>query len=42
MCADYRGLNKDPIKSSYPIPLIEGILDEFHGAKFFPEIDLCQ
>ena len=37
---DYRQLNKQPIKSSWPIPSIEEIFDTLEGNSFFCTIDM--
>ena len=39
-CVDYRALNKMTTKNSYPLPRVDGILDEIGQAQFFSVVDL--
>jgi hypothetical protein len=40
LCVDYHALNEDTVKKKYPLPRIDDLFDQLHGACVFSQIDL--
>ncbi|KII64311.1 Retrovirus-related Pol polyprotein [Thelohanellus kitauei] len=40
LCVDFRKLNEITIRDEYPLPSIDWIIDNMHGARYFTTLDL--
>lgn len=40
LCVDYRKLNAFTVKNKFPLPVIEELFEELHGAQWFTTLDL--
>ena len=41
LCVDYRYLNENTVKNTYPLPRIDTLLDKLKGHQFFSALDLA-
>jgi len=39
-CVDYMHLNNSTVKNKYPLPVVDELLDELHGAAWFTKLDM--
>lgn len=40
-CVDFRSLNTNTIKDTYPLPNVDELLDQFKGCNYFSQLDLA-
>ena len=41
LCVDYRYLNENTVKNTYPLPRIDALLDKLKGQRYFSALDLA-